>query len=289
MSLRRLLGEDAVRRFLDDALFKQPFAEAGGAAHLRDLGTEATLRGIIDGNCPSSDESASTAGVDWLLARDGTLWDGESIQGFDDVRRLHEEGYTLVIRHTERHDAALAELAAGFAADFRAPVNIHVYWTPAARHGFSWHYDAEDVFIVQTTGVKEYSLRKNTVNPWPLIETMPRDMRFDREIMPVMQFALAAGDWLYIPSGYWHMGRGCESAISLAIGVMSTTALDVFDALRPRLLDSLRWRQRMPIPAATDAAHLREQYRQLLTELADDLQRALGEPTFVDELLSMRQ
>ncbi len=70
--------------------------------------------------------------------------------------------------------------------------------------GFSWHYDAEDVFIIQTAGEKEYSLRKNTVNPWPLEETLPADMQYERELMPLMRVLLRGGDLLYIPCGYWH-------------------------------------------------------------------------------------
>ena len=103
-------------------------------------------------------------------------------------------------------------VAAAFARDFAAEVNIHMYCTPGDQFGFGWHYDAEEVFIVQTTGRKLYSLRKNTVNPWPIEETLPADMRYEREITPLVRCELAAGDWLYVPSGYWHMGQSRETA-----------------------------------------------------------------------------
>ena len=41
--------------------------------------------------------------------------------------------------------------------------HVQLFVTPAETHGFSWHYDAEEVFIVQTAGVKDYLLRENTV------------------------------------------------------------------------------------------------------------------------------
>ena len=85
----------------------------------------------------------------------------------------------------------LKKLAAGFEDDFHAPANIHIYATPAGKYGFSWHYDAEEVFIMQTSGRKEYSLRKNTVHPWPLVETIPQDMGYSREIMPLMHVLLS--------------------------------------------------------------------------------------------------
>ena len=152
-----------------------------------------------------------------------------------------------------------------------------MYCTPGGQFGFGWHYDAEEVFIVQTTGRKQYSLRKNTVNPWPIEETLPADMQYEREIMPLVRCELAAGDWLYIPSGYWHMGESRETAISLAIGVQPRTAVDVFDFLRPQILDSLFWRQRLPVAGAAAAANdrLREQYAAVFKQLGPELQERL--------------
>ena len=51
------------------------------------------------------------------------------------------------------------------ARDPDAAIDIHVHCTPAGEHGFGWHYDAEEVFIVLIQGRKEFAVRKNTVNP----------------------------------------------------------------------------------------------------------------------------
>jgi hypothetical protein len=204
-------------------------------------------------------------------------------------------------------------------------VNIHVFATPAGAPGFSWHYDAEDVFIIQTAGEKEYSLRKNTVNPWPLEETLPADMQYERELMPLMRVLLRAGDLLYIPCGYWHKAeakkpglgvRGSgreeggqppfspsrewgqtpapkmgtdsgETAISLAVGVMSRSAMDVYDFLRARLLKSLVWRQRLPVPNGENESHgqFDGAYRDLFEQLAADLKRTFADPQLVADFL----
>ncbi len=327
MSLQRILGDVPQKTFIEDFYLRRPFSRPGGAQDLRELGSWETIQRILDsprhsershGHSERSEESpaatpetlrcaqgdsAATRGdsagahgggaatVDLMLARQGQLWPGAGQPSFDQVRELNAQGYTLVIRHAERHDPRLAELADGFRRDFAAPVNIHLYSTPENQFGFGWHYDAEDVFILQTQGSKEYSLRKNTVNPWPLEETLPADMRFEREIMPVMKCRLDAGDWLYIPAGYWHMGQSQQAAISLAIGVMSTTALDVLGFLRPRLLDSLLWRQRL-LPAGGATAptddDLVENYREVFAALAADLQRQLADPAtaraFIEQL-----
>jgi ribosomal protein L16 Arg81 hydroxylase len=199
-----------------------------------------------------------------------------------------EDGYTLLVRHAERHDSRLAELAAGFERDLAAPVNVHMYCTPGGEHGFGWHYDAEEVFIVQTTGRKEYLLRKNTVNPWPIEETLPADMRYEREIMPLVRCELAAGDWLYVPSGYWHMATAREMAISLAIGVMPRTAVDFYDFLRPRIVESLLWRQRLPVVGSASQLsdeELLAAFRELLPQLRRDLERQWDDPRLVREFI----
>jgi 50S ribosomal protein L16 3-hydroxylase len=281
MSLDRILGDVPKQRFVEDFYLRQPYSRPGGAQELCHLGTWETVERIV-----------AKPDVDLMLARQGALWDGTGVPPYQEIRRLYADGYTLVIRHAERHEPPLAELAAGFSRDFLTAVNIHVYCTPEDQFGFGWHYDAEDVFILQTQGSKEYSLRKNTVNPWPLEETLPADMRLEREIMPVMKCRLEAGDWLYIPGGYWHMGQSHEAAISLAIGVMPVTALDVLDFLRPRLRESLLWRQRLApggAAAAMTDEELAETYRTIFASLAADLGRQLADSATARAFLDQRR
>ena len=189
-----------------------------------------------------------------------------------------------MVRQAEKHNEELEALAMAFKNDFHAPVNIHIYATPAGKHGFSWHYDAEEVFIMQTSGQKEYSLRKNTVNPWPLIETIPKNMGYESEVMPLMRVLLSAGDWHKAEAH-----KSDETAISLALGVMSPSAIDIYNYLRARLLDSLLWRQRLPVNDATSTLSYDElvsHYRELFDQLADDLAKTLRDERFVCDFLA---
>ena len=278
MSLRQLLG-DAVPSFIDQFYTKLPHSQASGAAALCELGSWEVLAKALQ--APQADT---------MVVRRNQRYDGPLPQSPDDAQRLVAEGYTLLVKHAERHDARLAALAAAFARDFATEVNIHMYCTPAEQYGFAWHYDAEEVFIVQTTGRKEYRLRKNTVNPWPIEETLPADMRYEREIMPLMQCELAAGDWLYIPSGYWHMGESRETAISLAIGVQPRTGVDVFDFLRPRIVESLLWRQRLPVVGDAQSEDAEARMAEVAKQLAQDISKQITSPEVVREFLrSLRQ
>src|SRR5262245_37395256 len=114
-------------------------------------------------------------------------------------------------------------------------------------------------------------------------------MKYEREIMPLVRCELAAGDWLYIPSGYWHMGESRETAISLAIGVAPHTAVEVFDFLRPQIVESLFWRQRLPVvgdAAAMSEEELCEQYAALFKQLGQELLKQLGDPRQVEQFLA---
>src|SRR5262245_56729902 len=277
MNLQTLLGDLSIQRFVSEYFHRLPYSAAGQARSLCELGTWKALTAIL------AQEMA-----DVLVCRRNEQFAGPLPKNENEARHLVNDGYTLLVRHAERHDDRLADLAAAFARDFAAPVNIHMYCTPGDQFGFGWHYDAEEVFIVQTTGRKEYRLRKNTANPWPIEETLPADRHYQRERMQLDRCELAAREWLYIPSGYWHMGESRETAISLAIGVQRRTAIDVLDFLRPQLLDSLFWRQRLPVAgsaASLSDEELREHIAASFHQLVQDFQKRLADPANLDAFL----
>jgi 50S ribosomal protein L16 3-hydroxylase len=98
-------------------------------------------------------------------------------------------------------------------------VHIQLFVTPAGTHSFGWHYDFEDVFIVQATGVKEYFLRDNTVERQRARGTCPDFERFRQEISPLATVRLLQRDWLYIPSRWWHVAKCIEDSLSISVGV----------------------------------------------------------------------
>lgn len=281
MVLARLLGDFSASRFLDEFYGRLPFSRPGGAAGIAPgIGWD-RVRALVE-----------SPGADLLLSRRGHLSTETGAPSFDTVRRLYAEGFTITVRSAERHDPDLARLAGEFHADFLAPVNIHLYCTPSGEHGFGWHYDIEDVFILQIEGAKVYSLRKNTVNPWPVLENLPRDLRFEREGSPVITCRLEAGDVLYIPAGWWHIAKTEAESKSLAVGLMSPTALDLLRFLEPELANSVIWRQRLPMAGGADPAGPEERLERLskvIRELGRDLSLALNDPNLVRRFVESRQ
>ncbi len=267
MSIARWLGNTSLSQFIADYYLRIPFSNSAAPNDAREVGSWAVFERLL-----------GEPHIDTMMARDGQRVQTVVPQTSAELQTALTSGCTILIRNAQKHDPRLAKVAREIEQDLCGPVNIHLYATPAGHFGFGWHYDAEEVFILQTEGQKEYSLRKNTVNPWPLEETLPADMHYEREIMPLMRCQLEPGDFLYIPCGYWHRAVARETSLSLAIGVMAPAAIDLLIRLRPILIESLLWRQRLPIIERLEGdvrAQAIQQYRAMLESLAADLKRTL--------------
>lgn len=279
MLLDELLPPDLRTSFLQDHFLKMPYSRAGGARSFCGLLDSGQFFALLE--APEVDGMAARSGVPWS--------EGRSPRG-DEARALFNDGFTVLIRNAERLSPEFRALAEEFETLFRADVDLQIYHTPQSQQGFGWHYDPEDVFIIQLAGVKEYSLRKNTVNPWPLLESLPRNMRYERELMPLLRCRLEPGDWLYIPNGYWHSGRSETDALSLAVGILTPAAIDLLDLLRPVLRESILWRQRLPLvngdPAQSSAREA--DWSNLFHELARDFATTLQSPLIFELLKEQR-
>jgi len=278
--LNALFRELAAATFVERYLHQLPIAVPHGAEHVRELGTLEVL-----------DVIAAHPEANVQRSRRGQWWPGNERPSPAELRQSLADGWTIFVRHAERYYPLLAELANEFRCAFQAPIDVHFFCTPAATEGFGWHYDVEDVFILQTHGSKTYRVRKNTVNPWPLVETTPDDLSYEAERSLAMECRLNAGDWLYIPPGYWHAAQAEELSLSLSVGVLSTTAIDLLELLRPMLVESLRWRQRLPLTgplSGLSGAEARERVREIISDLGQDLAKRLASDEFLGLCLEQR-
>lgn len=277
MRLDDLLRNPAATPFLRETYLRTPFAAPGAAmAQAAYCGWDDLPRLVAapDADVVVSDGGRAIDDVVLTAARPGRDWRGR--------------GWSLAIRHAERHDERLAMLAAAFATAFDGPVDVQVHATPAGHHGFGWHVDPEEVFIVQCAGAKDWFLRRNTVHRDPLPDAMPPASAYAAETAPALHCRLEAGDWLYIPGGWWHVARAIDSdALSLAIGVMAATPLALLDLLRVELAADPRWRRRLPPPVG-DAAAVEGAWTQTLASAAEGLAARLRDPRLA-EFWSTRQ
>jgi hypothetical protein len=163
----------------------------------------------------SAIERVLVACPDVLVVRESELLARPAPRTAHALRDLMALGAGVVVRRAQLQDAAMRELAGIFQREFSRSVQIQLFVTPARTRGFGWHYDAEDVIILQTVGSKTYYFRENTC-------TSADDADFlaiRREVSPIAACTLAAGDALYLPRGMWHMAKALEDSLSISIGL----------------------------------------------------------------------
>lgn len=157
--------------------------------------------------------------ADVLVVARGRLVELPTPRTLADVNELLAGGVGLVVRHAEQIDAGLARLARSFAQSIPGEVHMQLFVTPAGTHGFGWHYDDEDVFIVQTAGAKDYFFRDNTVECERPTGSAPDFAKFRNETSATGTARLIAGDWLYVPARWWHVAKAVEDSLSISLGV----------------------------------------------------------------------
>ena len=206
------LATQPLEWFLDAHFGREPLVRPATARDAIPLLTWTTVERLV------------AARAEMLVIRNGVRRAGQQPLTPSEARNLLDYGYSLVIRGCDRLEAGLRGLAERFALELPGEVGVQAFVTPAGYCTFGWHYDCEDVFIAQTSGQKQYRMRRNTVNPRPRLDAMPHDAHFERETSPMLACTLLPGDWVYVPRGWWHMAYATRDSLSLSVGVLSRDA-----------------------------------------------------------------
>jgi 50S ribosomal protein L16 3-hydroxylase len=202
--------------FVANHLGKRPYARPGAATSVVPLLAWETFDRVL----------ASERALDVLTVARGRLVKSPCPTSLAEVRSLMRHGVSVVVRASERHDPGLAGLAETFGRSLPGEVHVQLYATPAGTHSYGWHYDFEDVFIAQTAGIKDYFFRENTVARETRLG-QPMDFAvFRRETSPLLSARLLPGDWLYLPSRWWHLVTCLADSLSISVGVMPPHALE---------------------------------------------------------------
>ena len=223
--LREWLKPKSVSEFTTEFLGRQAWASPGAASQqVRLCGWESVARLL-----------GRAAASEVLVVARGQLLGHVPPRSLSGLQSLMKQGVGLCVRHAERHDAQFASLARSLGSQLGAKhVHVQIFVTPGGTHGFAWHYDAEDVFIVQTAGIKDYYFRKNTVDAHEPVAATPDFSRVRSEVSPLQTARLVAGDCLYIPARWWHMARSVEDSLSISLGAPERPRQPVSRNVQPR-------------------------------------------------------
>lgn len=190
-----------------------------------------------------------------------------------DVARLYqlfEEGSTVTLAYLDTIIPALTLFCRSLENEFSFPFQTNVYLTPAGAQGAKPHYDTHDVFVLQVSGSKRW-----TIFGTPL-ELPLSAQDFDPAVhelgAPTLEFELNAGDVAYIPRGVVHEARS-TAAVSLHIttGILRYTWADLLlEFVASASLNDAAFRKALP-PGFASSGFDRTQAHETLVHL---LQRA---------------
>jgi hypothetical protein len=177
------------------------------------------------------------------------------------ARRLRE-GATLVLDAVDELSEPIEALAKNLELFFREHVQVNLYAGWQSARGFDLHWDDHDVFILQVSGRKSWSVYGMT-RPFPLVNDIERAEK--PTCAPLWQGTLKDGDLLYIPRGWWHVAEPlAEPTLHLTVGVHNRTGIDLLSWFAERMRASETFRKDLPRLSsqrerAAHSARLREE------------------------------
>ena len=205
------------------------------------------------------------------------------------VYQLFAEGSTVTLAYLDTVIPALTAFCRGLEAEFSHPFQANAYLTPTGSQGAKVHYDTHDVFVLQVTGSKRW-----TILGAPL-ELPLRNQDFDPAEHepggPTLEFELCAGDAAYIPRGWVHEARSSDNvSLHITVGVLVYTWTDfLLECVADACLTNVAFRKSLP-PGFARKDFPREQARTVFGRLLQHLSEcAAPDKTldrFTDEFFS---
>jgi mannose-6-phosphate isomerase-like protein (cupin superfamily) len=187
---------------------------------------------------------------------------------------------------------SLADLCRGVEAMFSSHFQTNIYLSPPRAQGFKTHFDSHDVFVLQVSGSKLWTLYDAA------IELPLRGQAFDPDQHspgpPTREFTLHAGDLFYCPRGIYHSARSTdETSLHITLGLIGKTWADVMiEAVSAACLASPRFRANLPIGYANqgfDAQEAAVTFRALVEAFAHDAQLPPILARFAEDFLTSRR
>lgn len=225
-------------------------------------------------------------------------WGTGSVEGFIDrgaVVDLLGQGVTAVLESFQRVHDPTARLCSAFTQAFSAPAQANLYLTPPGSQGLTPHYDSQEVFVLQLSGTKQWSVFESAVSRPGRAQTCPAGGCEPGAL--VSEPELQPGDLLYLPRGTVHMARTTDRlSLHMTIGVIPYTWSNLFAELVGQLDQDPRFRQNLPLAAGTpsdpspETEATFESLLRLFKEEADldDAMDALGSRLIETRLPSLR-
>lgn len=208
------------------------------------------------------------------------------INGLEALYARYRDGSTINLMFLNDRWPSLSRLCQRLSTQLNAGLHANVYLTPPGSRGLTPHHDTHDVFVCQLYGTKNWTLHP-TQTALPLRNqgyVLPPEGAGD----PFMDFVMKPGDVAYLPRGTVHAAKANEVAsLHLTIGVNPMVWAHAIRVAMDNVFESdVRFRTALPVGFMNDET-LRDDAVQQLTELIDELGKAVSSQKTINEMASM--
>ena len=201
----------------------------------------------------------------------------------DDVAALFADGATLVLQALHRNWPSVIDFTTLLAEELGHPAQANAYVTPPSSRGFSAHYDAHDVFVLQLAGRKHWTVH-SPVHVDPLRDQSwnvraSAVARHAHQDAPEIDTVLEPGDVMYLPRGWLHAATALgDVSAHLTVGVHVLTRFALVEALTALTAQDPQLRTSLPLGIdAADPAQLAQHLDAVRATLAEALHRVSDE------------
>ena len=222
MSLSRLIAP--VHR---DVFYKQFWehdvlhVERNNPSYFNDLRSSTSVDEIIWRNCHEWGEVSLAGGAG---EREAEIW-SKSAPTLPVIRKAFEKGYTIVINDLQNKDLSVGLFCRKIEAELFCRANVNLYLTGAEYSGLDYHYDDDDVFVLQLQGSKTWCIFNQRAE-LPLRESKYQQLLCNEH--DGRAFILRVGDVMYIPRGVVHRATARdETSVHLTISLHTVTWFNV--------------------------------------------------------------
>jgi ribosomal protein L16 Arg81 hydroxylase len=194
---------------------------------------------------------------------------GSNSRGTDPIvsgQKVYEnfrDGATIVLESLHKYWQPLSDFCRDLELALGHRLQVNAYITPPGSQGFDVHRDSHDVFVLQVSGSKH----------WTVYD------RYEDDVVLIDQ-PIKRGAALYIPTGFPHAAKsGTAASAHLTVGILTHESIEITRQLVKLAEQEPAFKERLPVGAAHDIAKLRA-----LVEGHLDEMRSWLDKVDVDEL-----
>jgi len=210
----------------------------------------------------------------------------EFFNGVPDLGQIQSEyrsGATVVLPALQRTWPPLRQLCVALEDEFSHPVHANAYLTPGGSPGFTPHYDAHEVFVLQIAGTKRWRVFEP---PLPLPHRTQSFSPTGYSLpAPTLELELRPGDLLYLPRGFVHAANTLHGhSAHVTVGITVYTWVELIAELANAAKEMPTLREALP-PGFTTREELKETLRHSLFQCFDLLRANVDAERLIDGFL----